>query len=550
VAAVIGREFDFALLPRAAGLDPDDAAAGVEELVRRRILHGVGERFDFTHDRIREVASSSILAPRRTLLHRRVGEAIETIYAADLDAHALALGMHYQAGEVWDRAAMYLGRAGTAALTRAANREAVACSESALMALDHLPDTPGKVADAIDLRIQIELALMGLGEFRRGLQRLDEAESLARAAGDDPRRGRVYYRMSYDLASVGELHGALAKGEEALALARAAGDPINLLGVHVVLSRALYGLGRYADALDVARRNDVMCLAPDATATLGGARAQGNLAFSRGWIMLAAAELGRFGEGGAVGEAALAASRRLGPHQEVWARLALGRLYVVQGRLARAVEVLEPGLPLCETGGDLAVYFSRTASALGEAYARAGRMADARALLERAAGHVETIGFAYSHALVVATLGEARLLAGGIDEAGRCVDEALALAREYGQGGWEAWARRLQGEVAARRDPVDLTAAEAHYQAAMSLAGERGMRPLLAHCHLGLGEAYGQAGDKARAAARSRPRSPSTARWTCRTGGIAPKRYRARTERSAEQVVDGEREIRKRHRRQ
>jgi tetratricopeptide (TPR) repeat protein len=234
----------------------------------------------------------------------------------------------------------------------------------------------------------------------------------------------------------------------------------------------------------------------------------------------------------------------------VWARLALGRLYVVQGRLARAVEVLEPGLPLCETGGDLAVYFSRTASALGEAYARAGRMADARALLERAAGHVETIGFAYSHALVVATLGEARLLAGGIDEAGRCVDEALALAREYGQGGWEAWARRLQGEVAARRDPVDLTAAEAHYQAAMSLAGERGMRPLLAHCHLGLGEAYGQAGDKARAAARSRPRSPSTARWTCRTGGIAPKRCWARTERSAEQVVDGEREIRKRHRRQ
>src|SRR5207249_4573436 len=55
VAAVIGREFDFALLQRASGLPDREAAAGVEELVRRRMLHGVDYAFDFTHDRIREV---------------------------------------------------------------------------------------------------------------------------------------------------------------------------------------------------------------------------------------------------------------------------------------------------------------------------------------------------------------------------------------------------------------------------------------------------------------------------------------------------------------
>lgn len=51
VAAVIGREFEFALLQRAAGVDEQDAAAGVEELVRRRVVHVVGDRFDFSHDR-------------------------------------------------------------------------------------------------------------------------------------------------------------------------------------------------------------------------------------------------------------------------------------------------------------------------------------------------------------------------------------------------------------------------------------------------------------------------------------------------------------------
>ena len=62
VAAVIGRGFDFALLRRASGLTDHDAAAGVEELVRRRMLHVVDEGFDFTHERIREVMYASPLA--------------------------------------------------------------------------------------------------------------------------------------------------------------------------------------------------------------------------------------------------------------------------------------------------------------------------------------------------------------------------------------------------------------------------------------------------------------------------------------------------------
>ena len=65
VAAVIGREFEFALLRHAARLDDEEAAQGVEELVRRRILTGVGERLDFTHERVREVAYAELPAWRR-----------------------------------------------------------------------------------------------------------------------------------------------------------------------------------------------------------------------------------------------------------------------------------------------------------------------------------------------------------------------------------------------------------------------------------------------------------------------------------------------------
>src|SRR4029450_12299087 len=106
-------------------------------------------------DRIREVAAAQLLAPRRRLLHRQVGEAIEAVHAEDLEPHYAALGAHYREGEVWDRAASYLGKAGKTALTRFGFREAAAYFEQALAALTHLPETRETREQAIDLRFDL-----------------------------------------------------------------------------------------------------------------------------------------------------------------------------------------------------------------------------------------------------------------------------------------------------------------------------------------------------------------------------------------------------------
>ena len=65
--------------------------------------------------------------------------------------------------------------------------------------------------------------------------------------------------------------------------------------------------------------------------------------------------------------------------------------------------------------------------------------------------------------------------------------------------GDEAYALRAPGEIAAHRDPLDAETAEAHYREALALATELGMRPLVAHCHLGLGKLYRRTGDRAKA---------------------------------------------------
>src|SRR5262249_1180404 len=159
--------------------------------------------------------------------------------------------------------------------------------------------------------------------------------------------------------------------------------------------------------MEAVRDNDALAYDPGS-----GEHARTDASFSQPWGVLALAELGEFTEAIARGKEALRQlCAEFGRHGEAWAHVGVGRLYLIKGELPRAIEVLEQGLPLCEVGGDLVVYFSRTASSLGLAYALSGRLDEGIALLERSARHAESLGFAYSHALVMTTLAEARLLA-------------------------------------------------------------------------------------------------------------------------------------------
>jgi hypothetical protein len=73
------------------------------------------------------------------------------------------------------------------------------------------------------------------------------------------------------------------------------------------------------------------------------------------------------------------------------------------------------------------------------------------------------------------------------------------LARGRGERGNEAWALRLLGDIASHHARPDVTTAAAHYGAAMTLASELDMRPLVAHCHLGPGRLYRRTGKREQA---------------------------------------------------
>jgi tetratricopeptide (TPR) repeat protein len=125
---------------------------------------------------------------------------------------------------------------------------------------------------------------------------------------------------------------------------------------------------------------------------------------------------------------------------------------------------------------------------------RAQAIATALALLEQVGGNQ----IAYATSLVCE---EAYLRAGCVEEAHRLTQRELETARHHNMRGQEARALRLLGEIARHRDPPDVGPAEAHYQRALALAEELGMRPLQAHCHLGLGTLYATTGQREQARA-------------------------------------------------
>ena len=133
------------------------------------------------------------------------------------------------------------------------------------------------------------------------------------------------------------------------------------------------------------------------------------------------------------------------------------------------------------------------AGALGYAYTLSGRLAEAQPLLEQAI-ELTAARLMSPYPLWAAHLGEAYLLAGRLEEAHQLAERALARARDCKQQAYEAYALRLYGEIAAQRTPLEVEPAAAAYQQAIALAEELGMRPLQAHCHLGLGSLYAKTG--------------------------------------------------------
>jgi class 3 adenylate cyclase/tetratricopeptide (TPR) repeat protein len=265
------------------------------------------------------------------------------------------------------------------------------------------------------------------------------------------------------------------------------------------LGEVYHALGDYRRAADLFRRT-IGALQGDLERERCGMAGLPSV-YARAWLGWCLAEFGDFPEGIVRGEEAVAIAEAADQdYSRVLAAWGLGTLHVVRGDPERAIPVLERALVVTRMA-DTLLLFPFVATPLGAAYALAGRVDEALPLLEDGLRQAGAMNLQAHHPLRLVWLGEALILGGQLERAAEVAAQARALAEEHGEQGSLAYARRLTGEIAARREPADDRAAANAYGQALRLATELAMRPLAARCRLGLATMHERSGAKEEARA-------------------------------------------------
>ncbi len=172
-AAALGKLFSFSDLVAVSDVEREHLLNGLDEASAAHLirLHS-GEVFVFTHDKIREVLYEELNPIRRRLLHQRIGEGLETLYASTLDDHAQDLAYHFIESGDLEKGLRYALRAAEQAQRVFAQDEAVSYYESAAECAEALALTEQQVDiyEAVgDLYYGQGLIQQAVEAYQRGL---------------------------------------------------------------------------------------------------------------------------------------------------------------------------------------------------------------------------------------------------------------------------------------------------------------------------------------------------------------------------------------------
>jgi class 3 adenylate cyclase/tetratricopeptide (TPR) repeat protein len=487
-ASAIGKDVPLGLLRAVVEVGEGDLDHGLAQLAAAEFLYEARLypelEYTFKHALTHDVAYASLVLERRRALHLRILEALERQQADQPSEEVEHLARHALAAEVWDKAARYLRQAGRRAIARSSYASATELLREALRVLDRLPDARDTLEQAIDARLELRVALVPLGRYHDALAVMREAEGLATRLGDRARLGRVLADICARLRNVtGEHRQAIEVGQRALAIAAEDGDRALELEAQYRTGQAYFAIGDYARALDLLSR----C----AAGADEGRRELSPLfsSWAHTWLALTLSSLGRFVDARSHAEEGLRIAEDADhPYTLAEALTGLGSVLLAQGHVDPAIEALE-GARIIAQKWSLQPW--ALVARLGHAFALAGRPVEARSLLEDVALSATTMSsMGVGRAMQLAWLGEAHLREGRLDAALDRAQEANAHAVRSQERGHEAWSLHLLGAIVCRGHAADRDAAEAYYRAALALAGELGMRPLVAHCHFDLGRLF------------------------------------------------------------
>jgi DNA-binding SARP family transcriptional activator/KaiC/GvpD/RAD55 family RecA-like ATPase len=438
VAAVIGRQFEFALVQRAARLGDEEAAEGVEELVRRRILHGIGDDFGFTHERIREVAYAALIGVRRRALHAAVGAALEHLHSGRLEPVYDRLAHHYLQADDSANAVEYLTRFARTAARTYAHEDAVRAYGEALRQLERLPG-PGADARHVDIVPRLTRSLMFLGRFEEARDLLLAQRERVEKVDVPSLTGQYYLLLAHVYGFLGDRERTAESARRAVAAAERAEDETTLGKAFYILAMEGWWSGEPRSGIEHGRRAVALLERATERWWLG----QAHFAVAANYVLL-----GEFEPALEAAGHALAIGDALGdPRVQTPAAWLSGTIYALRGDWEQGIAA---GRRSLEYSPD-PLNRADALGWLGLAYLEQGDAAEAIQVLEQSVEHWSRFRVRSVQGGFRILLGHAYLMQGDVDRAAKLAEEGFALTRDTHYLLSRGWGERLLALIAQTR---------------------------------------------------------------------------------------------------
>jgi predicted ATPase len=476
-ASVVGTDVPLVVLQAIADMPHDQLRRHLAQLQSSEFLYETNLfpelEYTFKHALTHEVAYGSILADRRRTLHARIVEAIERLYADRLSEQIERLAHHALRSEVSPKAVAYLHEAGTKALMRSANTEAVTYFTQGLDLAGRLPPTPEQARQELRLLLALGPAFQLVKGF--GSADVERTYSRARHLGEKVGEPAELFQALWGLwlhttAGRGRYREGRLIAEELVALAERLGDRVLLLEAHHAMAPSTLWLGEP----ETARRHCEQGMAlydRDQHRSLaflyGGhdpgvcCRMHSSLAL---WLLgypAASLERGRTGRALAQDLAHPGTIANALPFASI--------VYQLVGDIASLRDVADAMTALSTEHG-LAQWLAFGRILDGWIQAEQGRGEPAIDQLRRGIGEYRALGNDLWVPCFLSLLASAHLKQGAVVDGLAAVADALATGDATGSRLWDAEFRRLEGELLLARDPAAGPEAERAFHQAIELA--------------------------------------------------------------------------------
>ncbi|HEU5022538.1 MAG TPA: AAA family ATPase, partial [Bryobacteraceae bacterium] len=252
LASVVGRPFSFELLEKAIDWDDANVSSALDELWRRRMVESRGlSEYDFTHDRVREVAFSELSVVRRRYLHRRVARSLEEVHGGDIEVWNSQIASHYEKAGMPEDAIAHYAKAAEYARRRFADTEAAEVARRALAICRSLPESDRRLRQELDLLVVLGVALVTTEGYSSAVagETYETALRLSRRLED--RHIDVILSGSWVFHAVrGQLTKSLEIAEEFLQRAREKRAAVLEQASNFLMGSSLFHLGDLGRALE------------------------------------------------------------------------------------------------------------------------------------------------------------------------------------------------------------------------------------------------------------------------------------------------------------